>query len=317
MRLANPFYDAAFKFLMADEKAARLLLSAIIRENIVSLAPQAQEQAYLRLKEDPADQKSPLAIQRLDYTAVVLTEDGKEKDIALEVQKMHLSLALMRFRRYLGMQLVNSSQVRKGSELAPRPLYTIYLLNDTYPALLPDRPIVRIQAAMYDDYSDEELVFPIAFRDSLHQRSWVVQAPLLPYVPRNSTEEALAYFNRRYVSSDRAYELEIDPSCLSGSLSVMSDRLLYAASDKAIRDLLEAEEFSRLEWEMLQEKNKGMAETIAYQASVLAEKDSALAEKDSALAEKDSALAEKDSALAEKERQIAELMAQLHNSKKE
>ena len=37
VQIANPIYDVVFKYLMRDEKLARLLLSAIIGEEVISL----------------------------------------------------------------------------------------------------------------------------------------------------------------------------------------------------------------------------------------------------------------------------------------
>ena len=37
MHVANPIYDVAFKYLLEDSKVAKLLLSAIIGEEILEL----------------------------------------------------------------------------------------------------------------------------------------------------------------------------------------------------------------------------------------------------------------------------------------
>jgi hypothetical protein len=37
VEIANPIYDVVFKYLMRDEKVAKLLLSAIIGKEVVSL----------------------------------------------------------------------------------------------------------------------------------------------------------------------------------------------------------------------------------------------------------------------------------------
>lgn len=38
VRIANPIYDVVFRYLMQDNKVAKLVLSAITGENIVDLA---------------------------------------------------------------------------------------------------------------------------------------------------------------------------------------------------------------------------------------------------------------------------------------
>ena len=45
MRIANPMYDAAFKYLMDDQAAARVLVGAVLAEEVVSLQPLPQERS--------------------------------------------------------------------------------------------------------------------------------------------------------------------------------------------------------------------------------------------------------------------------------
>ncbi|MCP4150726.1 MAG: hypothetical protein GY757_23475, partial [bacterium] len=37
MRIANPIYDVVFKYLMEDNDIARLIISTIIRQKVISL----------------------------------------------------------------------------------------------------------------------------------------------------------------------------------------------------------------------------------------------------------------------------------------
>ena len=50
MRIANPMYDAAFKYLMDDQAAARPLVGAVQGEEVVSLQPLPQERSGERLR---------------------------------------------------------------------------------------------------------------------------------------------------------------------------------------------------------------------------------------------------------------------------
>jgi len=47
MQIANPLYDAAFKYLLEDGASAKVLISALLNEEIVSLGPLAQEHAVV------------------------------------------------------------------------------------------------------------------------------------------------------------------------------------------------------------------------------------------------------------------------------
>jgi hypothetical protein len=46
VQIANPIYDVVFKYLMRDEKLARLLLSAIIVEEVISLTLRPTEHHF-------------------------------------------------------------------------------------------------------------------------------------------------------------------------------------------------------------------------------------------------------------------------------
>ncbi|MDY4175465.1 MAG: hypothetical protein SOY07_09280, partial [Bacteroidales bacterium] len=43
VQILNPIYDTSFKYLMSDEKVARILLSALLKRNVTSLALASQE----------------------------------------------------------------------------------------------------------------------------------------------------------------------------------------------------------------------------------------------------------------------------------
>ena len=43
--IANPIYDAVFKFLMEDERIARVILSALLKKEVVSLSMRRNEYA--------------------------------------------------------------------------------------------------------------------------------------------------------------------------------------------------------------------------------------------------------------------------------
>jgi hypothetical protein len=43
MEIANPIYDVVFKYMMEDNTVAKLVVSSIIGEDVVSLVPKPQE----------------------------------------------------------------------------------------------------------------------------------------------------------------------------------------------------------------------------------------------------------------------------------
>ncbi|MBQ2321246.1 MAG: hypothetical protein II375_01630, partial [Bacteroidales bacterium] len=76
IQILNPIYDSSFKYLMSDEKVARILLSALLKRNVTSLAPASQE--YIdHVKGRQAN--SDYTIYRLDFKANVEIEECDER----------------------------------------------------------------------------------------------------------------------------------------------------------------------------------------------------------------------------------------------
>ena len=88
MRIANPMYDAAFKYLMDDDASARLLVGAVLGEEVESLQPLPQERA-VRLEPAPGEPASGelLTVRRVDFAATVRTASGDRLRVLVEVQK--------------------------------------------------------------------------------------------------------------------------------------------------------------------------------------------------------------------------------------
>ena len=96
MHVANPIYDVTFKYLLEDSKVAKLLLSAIIGEDIQELEFSAQERT---VEVTPLiKEKTPLTVCRIDFSAKIKTETGF-KTVIIELQKAKLQSDIMRFRR--------------------------------------------------------------------------------------------------------------------------------------------------------------------------------------------------------------------------
>ena len=69
MHIANPIYDVIFKYLLEDNKVAKLLLSAIIGETIEELGFSAQERM---VEIDQVEkEKPPLTVCHFDFSAKI------------------------------------------------------------------------------------------------------------------------------------------------------------------------------------------------------------------------------------------------------
>ena len=70
MQIANPIYDVVFKYLMEDKKIAKLFLSTIIEEEIVTIDFLPKEQTLFM-------EKGSLTVQKMDFSAKIKTENGE------------------------------------------------------------------------------------------------------------------------------------------------------------------------------------------------------------------------------------------------
>lgn len=76
LKLVNPIYDAAFKYLLEDTAIAKGLIGRIIKEDIEELSIQPQE---LHVQSD----KYIVVILRIDFKAVIKTKEGKFKKVLI------------------------------------------------------------------------------------------------------------------------------------------------------------------------------------------------------------------------------------------
>ena len=84
--VANPIYDVVFKYLMQNDRVARLLIGRITGLTVESLSVSPQETAIPR-RPDAPERDLPLTLLRMDFAARVRTADGSERQVLIEIQK--------------------------------------------------------------------------------------------------------------------------------------------------------------------------------------------------------------------------------------
>ncbi len=67
MLTANPIYDSVFKYLMEDNRVAKLLSGAVIGKRIITLEPCPQEVVITR------DNPAKHSVFRMDFAARIKT----------------------------------------------------------------------------------------------------------------------------------------------------------------------------------------------------------------------------------------------------
>ncbi len=102
MRIANPMYDVAFKYLMDDDASARLLVGAVLGEEIESLEPLPQERSVRASPPSVPGEPTPaelFTVRRVDFAATVRTASGDRLRVLVEVQKARFTDQVMRVAR--------------------------------------------------------------------------------------------------------------------------------------------------------------------------------------------------------------------------
>ncbi|MEO0044624.1 MAG: hypothetical protein RL329_4073 [Bacteroidota bacterium] len=326
MQIANPIYDVVMKYLLEDNKLARLLLGAIIGAKIEKLDFRPQEYvSNVDTRKIASNRKkrgdSPFfTVYRLDFSARIRLPDGTQQMLVIELQKAKFATDIMRFRRYLGNQYANPENTERVKVLDPKtkrnryvkkalPILSIYFLGHRLRMLEADgRPVVRISRFYTDAATGEVLTQKDPFIESLTHDSIVIQIPELKKHRRNELEKLLSIFDQTYKTTN-IHILEIDETTIPAHFLPILRKLQGAIVEKQIRDtmLLEDEIIEELE-----DKERDLEEAIE---DLTQEYEQKLEEKDKVLEEKDKILEEKDRILAEQQRYIEALMQQINQKK--
>lgn len=286
MRIANPIYDAVFKYLLDDNKLATLLLSTILDEEIVELAFKPQE----HISKLTSDTRL-FTVYRLDFAATIKKANGEYKKILIEIQKAKLVTDIMRFRRYLGNQYrdANNIIINEQGEKVALPLLTIYFLGHSLD--YSTAPVIRVQRKSYDITTGQKLDNTESFIEALTHDSYVIQIPQLHQPYKTEVEQMLQIFNQNNVVDDK-HSVEINELDVPERYRPIIRRLQKAIVEPEIADAMEAEddileELQNMERQVEQaEKQAEQAKQEAVQSKQEAEKSKQEAEKAKEEAEK-------------------------------
>jgi hypothetical protein len=255
MQIINPIYDSAFKYLMDNNQVAKLIISAIIGEEIEELVLDATElkvdvpkETVLPLKETPP--QTFFTLLRIDFAARIKSPDGSIKEVLIEIQKAKLPTDIMRFRSYLGERYSNEnvSVVINGQKKA-LPILPIYILG--HPLEHTDATIIKVNRQYIDLVTGELLLNKEEFIESLTHNSFIIQISQLKHRRRNELEALLSIFDQDNITNDK-HILNIREDDISEKYRPVLRRLLEAISEKKVRDGMKAEdqvlnEFQKLE----------------------------------------------------------------------
>ena len=268
--VANPLYDAVFKYLMEDDRIAKTILSALLKKKVVDVKIRRNEYANLTRRES-------ISMFRIDFAATVLDEDNQPYLMLIELQKTWLPTETLRFRRYLALQYNNEENMRKEEHgKYAIPMVAIYLLGHCVGEI--EEPVIYVNHHAYNyDGKKVEAGIPDPFVESLQHDSIIVQIPLLHGRVNNRLEKVLCLFDQTNVADNKKV-IKVDDKQFEGDndMEYIVRRLQSAAADPDMRYQMNAEDefFKELE----------------ARDSLIMEKDGQLKEKDGQLKEKDEML---------------------------
>ena len=268
-KIANPIYDVVFKYLMSDNKIAKLVLTTIIGKEVVTL--------QFRDTEKRTDLDKSIKHHRLDFSAEILDDNKEKKVVIIELQKIRLPADIVRFRRYLGEQYANKENTYLGTndkgdpEIKAMPIISIYFLG--YQLYKIDAPVLKINRDTIDVATNKKIEEKSEFTECLTHDSFIIQIPYLKEKRRNDIEKLLAIFDQTNMDKEDYHALNLNEEEFPDKFKEIVRKLVKANAEPEIRRKMDLED------DLVEEiRNKDLA--IKRRDEKLAEKDEKLAEKD-------------------------------------
>ena len=306
--VANPLYDAVFKYMMEDERIAKTLLSALLQKTVIAVE--------MRRHEYPNISRDAISMFRVDFAATVLEDDGSKNLILIELQKTWLETETLRFRQYLAVQYNNKENMRKDTNgKFALPTVAVYLLGHRVGDFT--EPVIYAKHKIYD-YEGNEVhqEKPDPFVESLQHDSIIVQIPLLRGRVKNRLEKILSVFDQSQIYPDDQRMLELDENKYGddADMSYILHRLQSAAANPDIRNRMNAEdEF----FQALEDRDTAIMQrdnTIMKKNKIIEEQNTVLEEQKTALEEQRTALEEQRTALEEQKASLRAAVLALSKS---
>jgi len=246
MLIANPIYDSAFKFLMDDPRAAKVVIGTILGCEVTELSLVTRE----RSAQLPAFSTS---VFRMDFSAVIRTETGALMNVLIELQKARDPGEVRRFRRYLAENYFagpadDGIVMRETPPEPPRPvlpIITIYILGYALEGL-EGHSAITVRRTYRDSVTNEAIEQRVDFIECLTHDCHVIQISELKQRRRNKLEKLLALFEQ--VGLQQNVHLKEIAEELGEDLQCVIERLHKATLDRLTRDSMDLEDELMEEW---------------------------------------------------------------------
>ena len=231
MNIANPIYDVVFKYLLEDEKVAKLLLGAILDKEIIDIEFAPQEYTA-EIKE------KSMTVYRVDFKAKIKLDNSETKVVLIELQKAKLLTDIMRFRRYIGKQYSNENNtITIDGKRQALPIITIYFIGYNLDNLK-DIPVIYVKREYIDKSTNETIDKRDNFIESLTHDSIIIQIQSVKNKKhKNNLEKILSIFDNA-----KKHTISIDEDNYPDKYKPITRRLLRAIADDDIVNTMEVED---------------------------------------------------------------------------
>ena len=233
MKIINPIYDYAFKYLMQNNRIAKSVLSVLLDCDVVELVVEQQEIVAV-------DEARDLKLYRLDFSAIIIDENNKKQRVLIELQKSKLPTNTLRFRTYLGQNYLKREMItnRLGREESKAyPIISIYLLGYN----VADIPYlsINIDNKITNTVTKKEVDVSSDFINLLTHKTRIIQIRRLSEKRRTRLEQFLLLFNQSWITTEK-YILELQE--VPNEFDDIVKYLGIPINDEAFKNKLKGEE---------------------------------------------------------------------------
>ena len=336
--LANPIYDSAFKYMMQNERAAKVLISNLLEKDV--------DELHLLTNDTPIIEREELRILRLDFSAKIRDrETGVSEVVTIELQKAFLDSEVMRFRNYLARQYADMKNtdkqirdtIRKNKEtgkyehvttedVVPLHIIAIYFLGNGFEDILgKENPIIYNYAHPVGiDKKPIPAILDTLFFRALTHDSIIIRINCLKQNAKTKVEQMLEVFVQDNVSSSTNQVLEINNlDAKSEEFRELARPLIYAASDSDVRKKMDMEDEINVylrdiaiikdEHEAYASLNKVLKEELAAKKEELSAKQEELAAKQEELSAKEEQISTQQEQLTKSIKMLYSLQVPIEN----
>ena len=293
IEIANPTYDVVFKYMMEDIEIAKMVISTIIGEEIISLEPQPQEKTKAKVVID--DKGTSITVYRLDFSAKIKITEGY-KIVLIEMQKASLPTDIARFKSYLGEQYCKPEKNQNDDEDPEKgtQIYCLYFLGKDIG--YKNVPVLKVGPHVSDANNNRRLNAKNDFIYALNHRSWIIQINFLKGRRRNEAEKLLAVFDQSYCTSDQ-HIMSIREEDYPEKYRTIIRRLKMAAANTKVRNQMKKED-SDINYirKVIRAENK---KAVKEKEEIIAQRDETISQQGEALAHKDDTIAQQTETIAQ------------------